>query len=135
MRKLLICLLFLPLCAFGQQWTVIQSVSVFNQTQAIPQTTLLTPSDAGVYRLTYYLSGGGGASPSGYYNLILSGNDISGGYFNPNIVATCGIEKFSSAAPIISLMPNEPLTYKVDAAGSLPSGCNYNLTITVEKLQ
>jgi hypothetical protein len=55
-RKMTVCLLvFLcSLAAHGQplQWSVVKSIVLLNQTASIPQTTLFTPTQAGVFRLS-----------------------------------------------------------------------------------
>ena len=138
MRKTTACFLIM-LCsaiAFGQQqpqWTVVQSVVLFSQSQAIPQTTLLTPTEPGLYRLTVYFSGGGGASPQGAFDLVVVGTDISGVPSRTELGGPCAFSRFISLSPIVSLKPSVPLTFEVDNLGTSP-GCVYNLAITVEQL-
>jgi len=64
MHKATICLLLLlgSLAAFGQsqpQRTVVQSIILPDQTAPIAQTTLFTPTSAGLYRLNAYISATG----------------------------------------------------------------------------
>ena len=67
--------------AFGQGeplWTVVKHVLLFNQNQAIPLTTLLTPTEPGIYRLNLYFQGGGGTSKFGNFIERLFATDITG---------------------------------------------------------
>ena len=136
MRKLLVG--FIVLCAtlaFGQQWQVVKSVNLIQQSQAIPLTTLLTPSAPGSYRIGFYFSEGGGQSATApaFYEATLTGQDITG---LPDVIDTplsCKVPVWESASQIISLKAGVPLTYVVNASGT-PGQCTYNLTITVEQL-
>lgn len=134
-----ICFLLLALCSvtFGQspQWTVVQNVVLYGQSQAISPTTLLTPSDPGMYRITMYFSTVSGISPIGTFNALYSGTDVSGVEIGDGSGAVCGKQGFHSSVPLtVSLKPNAPLTYQVRADIPPSSSCVYNLAITVEQL-
>jgi hypothetical protein len=123
--------------AFGQepQWMVVRHVVLFNQTEAIPPTTLLTPTEPGEYRLSLYFSGVGttpGANQEGIADI--TGIDIAGAFLQTYVVIPCGFQPSYSSLPAttISLKPEVPLTYDVRFANR--SGCLYNLVITVEQL-
>jgi hypothetical protein len=139
MRSATICFLLL-LCsvlAFGQQpqWAVVANVVLFSQVQAIPQTTIFTPTEPGIYRLTLYFSGGGGRE--GYreevFEADLNGVDISGEAISYSPQVRCGTPIINSVSPIVSLKPQQPLTYDVTAF-VYNAACQYNLAITVERL-
>ena len=140
MRNAMICavLMLCSILALGQgqpQWTVVQHVTLSQQLQPIPQTTLLTPTEPGIYRITVYFSGGNETGSSGWSE-VLNGTDITGaplgGVGDLNI--PCRGANWSFTFPItISLEPNVPLTYQVRAYSQVPS-CHYNLAITVEQL-
>jgi hypothetical protein len=140
MRK--VALSFLLLCsaiALGQepQWTVVKHVVLFNQNQPIPQTTLLTPTEANIYRLTLYFSGGGTrVSPYEAFLLNVSGTDISGQSWSPTLILACNDLSVGGLPPYMVISkPNLPLTYQVDSRLIVPSAdCTYNVTITVEQL-
>lgn len=89
LRNATTCFLLL-LCsamAFGQdqpQWKVVASVVLFNQRQALPPTTILTPIGEGIYRLTLYFSGGGAGS--GSLTEIIGGFDITGAQIASSII-------------------------------------------------
>jgi hypothetical protein len=139
MRKAAICFLLL-LCsaiAFGQQqpqWTVVQSEVLSNQNQPIAQ-TLLTPTEASIYRLTIYFSVVSGPSPQGAFELTVVGKDISGLPLTGTPFGFgCGGPGFFQVSSAISLKPNLPLSFEVKSFGIPSQGCVYNLAITVEQL-
>jgi hypothetical protein len=129
---------FCSAIAFGQtaapQWRVIRHVVLYQQTEPIPQTTLLTPTESGIYRVTVYLSGGGGTG-TGRWLESLSGSDITGLPFSPgNLNVLCGELLVQGTPPVVvSLKPQVPLTYQVEGSGA-PT-CQYNLAITLEQLR
>lgn len=121
--------------AVAQQWQVVSSVSVFNQNRGIASTTLLTPSDPGSYRVTFYLSSSGISNSPGYYEAVVAMQDISGQSGTIDIPTACnGVSRFLPTIEPISLKPGVPVTYAVNASGS-PGACVYNLSIAIEKLQ
>jgi hypothetical protein len=141
MRKAAIFFLVL-LCSaisYGQepQWTVVKHVFLTQQTANIFHTTLLTPTEPSLYRISAYLSGGVGGSPrtNAVWTATLAGSDITGAAFKPApLQVPCNQTVWLSAPSIIiSLEPQVPLTYQViDGGGGLT--CQYNLAITVEQL-
>lgn len=138
MRKAVLCILLLvATVAFGQQWQVVPGavVSVFNQSAAVQPTVLLTPDSPGIYRLLMYFSVSTqpNNTPAGFYDATLQGTDITGLPYTADLMLSCKQSLYESLSPAISLKAGQPLTYAVAANGNL-SGCNYNLTITVEKL-
>jgi hypothetical protein len=141
MRRATLCLLLI-LCSvivFAQQpqWRTVASVALFNQTQAIPSTTLLTPSEPGIYRLNIYFSGGGGTAKFGTFTERLAATDITGYKLGDsgNFTVFCGMNRAWQWLPpvTISLKPNTPLNYEVDSYAVSPD-CVYNVAITVEQL-
>ena len=136
MRKVVICLILLAsTLAFGQQWQTIKSMSLLQQNQPVPLTTLLTPSVPGIYRLTFYFSVGGGAgiTPPGFFDATLTGRDITGLPDNLDLVLSCKQQNFESVSQVVSLKTGVPLTYIVTTSGST-GNCTYNVAITVEQL-
>lgn len=139
MREATICFVMM-LCsvvAFGQQqpqWKVVQSVALFNQTNPIPPTTLLTPTEPGAYRVSLYFSGV--PKTAAYSNPVVQilGSDITGASI-PNwlLQLSCNVPNWLSIpATTISLKPQVPLIYELDTGNS--SSCLYNLIISVEQL-
>ena len=137
MKKVAICLLLLcATVAVAQQWQSVANVVVFQQNQAIPQTTLLTPTTPGLYRVTVYFSTNamGGNSP-GYFNESVTMQDISGQLDNFNIPVACtGNPRFEYTTIPIGLAPNVPVTFALSASGT-PGPCVYSMSIIVEQFK
>ena len=142
MRKatLYFLLIICSILAFGQepQWIVVKHVVLFDQKQPILKTTLLTPAEANFYRLTVYISGGGGRpSASEAFVVDVNGTDVSGQSWDLSPVLPCNILSVIGLPPYTLISkPNLPLTYEVyrRPASVLSSDCTYNLAITVEQL-
>jgi hypothetical protein len=139
-RKTTICLLVLlcSVAALGQkqpQWKVVQSLALTNETAPIPQTTLFRPNRSGVFRLSVYMSGEGG-TPGGDWDLSLGWTDLTGASsdFGELQVFTGGANWTQHSPSMLSMQPNTPLLYEVDAVGNT-SGSDYNLVITIEQLE
>ena len=143
MRKATICptiglmmMVLLSGIALAQepQWTVIEHVFLTQQTQSIEPTTLATPTEPGLYRISLYFSRGG-LFGKGSYAASLSGFDISGLPFGGGMTFDCAsIAGWYSMPPTtLMLRPQSSLTYKVVSANGQLS-CYYNLAITVEQL-
>ena len=140
MCKATICFLML-LCsaiALGQQpqWTVVQNVVLSNQNEDIAKTTIFTPTEPGLYRLTLYFSTSGNGT-TGWFLETLFGTDISGQDLSHLAIYQLECSTAAAYRPIppitIRLRPNTPLAYSVDSYRS-NSPCVYNLAITVEQL-
>ena len=132
------CVLLLgSVISFGQQqpqWTVVEHVELMQQSQTIPLTTLLTPAESGVYRLTAYFSSVGGTAAT-TWSESLSATDVTGGLVNGNLNLNCRTGHYWSSTPPITavLKANAPVTYQVSNNGA--ATCQYNLVIVVEELQ
>src|SRR5215813_13852695 len=93
MRSMTICLL-VTLCsmiAVGQdepQWKVIKHVTLTQQSDPIPSTVLVTPTEPGVYRLSMYLSTGS-RTAQGQVFATLYGYDITGGPLTSQLDVYC----------------------------------------------
>lgn len=137
MRKLLFLLvLFAPMLCLAQQWQVVNSVALFSQNQAVQQTTLVTPSQSGLYRISMYFSVSSGVdvSPEAYFDTTITGQDVTG---LPNVIdvgLSCKRTLFESVpTQNVALKAGVPLTYTVSTMG-IPGSCTYNLGIVVEQL-
>lgn len=142
MRKVTVCFLLMlsSVWAFGQQqpqWKVVASVVMFNQSHADGKhITLLIPTEPSVYRLNVYNSGGAGTNNNDHWGFVtvLSGVDITGQRLSFAQDIICGQPNVSwMPQAVVSLKPDEPLTYYVEGGSPIPS-CIYNLAITVEQL-
>src|SRR5579864_9130694 len=96
------------------QWTVIRHVVLYQQSAPISQTTLLTPTQPGIYRFTVYFSGGSGTG-GGRWLESLSGSDITGLSLGGlgSLGVLCGELLWQWTPPVVvSLKPEVPLTYQ-----------------------
>ena len=138
MRKAIPCLLLLcSVIAFGQepQWTVIKHVTVMQQTQSVAG-ALLTPTEPGIYRLNLYFSGsGGGKGDQSYFIAHIHAIDTTGVPVDGGQTLYCNAAAAYWMPPImVSLKPQQALSYYVIASPISTAGCQYNLAITVEQL-
>jgi len=116
-------LLILSGGAFAQCSTfpcVVASVSLPGQTVAIAPTTLLTPSAAGTFRVSYYLSTGPGINDGHTWAAYIRWTDDEG----PRSVYT-QVGKNSSNAPyasvIVRVVAGQPLQYRTGVLGGRDS--------------
>ena len=141
MKKLAIYILLL-LCAslaVAQQWQTVPgaNVTLYGQNQSVPLTTLLTPTEPGIYRLVTYLSVTGANSivPGFFHSAVYvqdAGN--SAGYIY-QFTETCAVGgSGSSPVSILSLKPGVPVTYEINGQ-SVPQGCNYIFAVTIEQFK
>jgi len=134
MKKIACLILLLSAIAFAQepQWTVVSNVVVYNQTQGVGQTTLFTPSETGLYRVSFYMSAPPYAGPLvGGVIAFYDGTDVSGVIIGEAITTPCrGTPSQQSTIPTTyALAAGQPFTYTV-----VGGGCPYNLAIVVEQL-
>jgi hypothetical protein len=139
MRKAAICLL-VAVCLLGAtswqpqpQWRVVREIGLTNQTAGIPQTTFFTPTKAGLYRYSIYLSGTG---QGGQWNLFIHYFDLSG--FESNIQlqigpSSAGYKAMWANLPVapISAEPGVPVTFYISGSGP----ATYNVGMTLEQLE
>lgn len=139
MRKASVCFL-LVLCstvAFAQQqpqWTVVSHLTLLQQNEMFV-TTLVTPTEPSLFRITVHFSGGQKGGRGGF-DLVLLGTDILGQQVGGQWHVSCNGNGDSSVVIPTMLKPQAPLQLQVsDGNGdySLPT-CQYNLAIAVEQL-
>jgi len=135
MRKTTMSLLVL-LCLWGAtswqgqpQWRVVQHVVLTRQTAPISQTTVFTPTERGVYRLSAYLSAGG--SPQANWEWSFYWNDLDGVGFQTSLDSSDGPSQVG--AMIFAPQPGVPVTYAT-TSNPQPHG-GYDLLFTIEQLQ
>ena len=138
MRKATLCLVVLlcSLAAYGQkqpQWRVVKSVSLFDQSEPIPNTILFTPSTFGVYRLSGYMAGTNLQSGTAL-EFFMSWTDASGSPESSSMVVQNQIPSETINPTVFTVHPGTPVVYDVEAAPP-PVGYTYILVLTVEKLQ
>jgi hypothetical protein len=125
--------------AFAQCSTfpcVVANVSLPQQTVAIGPTTLLTPSTAGTFRVSYYLSTGPGVNDGHDWAAYIRWTDDEG----PRSVYT-QVGRNSSSAPyanvVVHVVAGQPLQYRTAVLGGRDSNTPkvYDLYIVVEQIQ
>jgi hypothetical protein len=136
MRKTaIVALVMCSLFAFGQkqpQWRVVQSVILTHQTAAIPQTTVFTPRDEGLYRLNAYISarelGNGTEWVFGFLWTDLVGQ-------NPMTASISAVRGGAGTITLIfSARRNTPVSFQVQDEGTPPNS-HYTLAFTIEQLK
>src|SRR5579872_3483622 len=139
MRHAMLCLL-LMLCSvftFSQeqpQWKVVQSVVLRGQTAPIPQTTLFTPQEPGLYRFSGYVSGTAHNRAGLAFGLTCTdetgfqgcGVSMGAGYLQP---------WESIGAYVFSPRPGTPVYYFTEFDNPPPQSPKYTLVFTIEQLQ
>lgn len=140
MHRLTIWLLLFcySLSAFGQhqpQWRVVQSIVLTNQTMPIQWTALFTPNRAGIYKLSAYMSGGGGTAGADW-DLSVAWTDFTGAASDfDDLQVFTGPANWTQHSPsMLSIKAGTPLRYEVSSDGNT-TGSDYNLIITIEELQ
>lgn len=115
---------------------VVATVSLPHQTVAIAPTTLLIPSAAGTFRVSYYLSTGPGVNDGHDWAAYIRWTDDEG----PRNVYT-QVGSNSSSAPyasvIVHVVASQPLQYRTAVLGGRDSNTPkvYDLYIVVEQIQ
>jgi hypothetical protein len=111
------------------RWRTVQSIVLTHQTQPIPQTTIFTPTERGLYRLNTYMTAGG-RNIQASWQMNFDWNDIDGSPFS------YGISSYDSPSELVyifSPQPNTPVSYMVTQVPGYSGG--YDLVITIEQLQ
>jgi len=158
-KNLCVATLLLPMFALAQNATrtsapgrpfssplIVAKGRLLNQAAPIPTTTIFTPTESGIYRLSVYatlITGGqnpctsywsynpGWTDDSGLLNsapgTLTSGCDFLGPFYWP-LVGTFG------AATTIEAKGGTPITYSVDQVGP-PNGSTYSVYYRLELLE
>jgi hypothetical protein len=126
---------------------VVAKVVLENQTNAIPTTTVFTPTVSGLYRIHAYMTVPGSANSSnpGYWQMNLGWTDQAGVEAVGDVIQT-----FANATPpgafgfgttgvpgVVLLVQSEagqPITYSVTGAGTPYDNGTYSLFFAVERL-
>jgi hypothetical protein len=112
---------------------VVASVSLPNQSQAIPNTPIFTPTANGIFRINAYATASKGNNQSAQWVVYFGWTDDLGAR-----KSTTTAYENSSNAPnttfIVQDVAGLPLSYQTKPSGNV-SGATYNLNIVVEQLQ
>lgn len=141
MKTAFCSLLLLCSClSFGQtvpQWKVVKAVLLNNQTAAIPLTTLFTPTDNNVYRLSAYMSARN-LNPGLFdgWSFTLMATDLVNQQVSLNEVQVVGGPPYQSlGAWVFTPLKGTPITYHVVINGTPPPDAEYALAFTIEQLK
>lgn len=132
-------LLILSAAAFAQCSTfpcVVASVALPHQTVALAPATLLTPSAAGTFRVSYYLSTGPGVNDGHDWATYIRWTDDEG---PRNVYTQVGSNGSSApyASVIVHVVAGQPLQYRTAVLGGRNPNTPkvYDLYIVVEQIQ
>lgn len=106
---------------------LVEYVELADQSGAISETTVFTPAEAGIYRLSVYLEYSEPGNPYGpnFYWTDSSGNVNT----NPQTIGNTG-QAFASF--IIHSVAGEPISFSTSPLNE--AGASYNVHIIIEKL-
>jgi hypothetical protein len=133
-------LIFLPWTAVGQtpQWKVVHVVTLSQQSDNTPPTTIFTPTTSGVYRMGEYISVVGTVAPNNPWTLKVTWEDSTGVPSSlsavANILSIYGANWDQQGVHIFSPKAGLPVSYSVSNPSN-PSGLLYNIVIVIEQLE
>jgi hypothetical protein len=118
---------------------VVQRVALIGQTGAIPTTTLFTPSQKGLYRVSVYMTTTNLEGGQGSYSWVLNWTDDAGAeianfYFlsnspPPTAWGYTGGSDSPGGVATIEALGGQPITYSINGSGE-----TYSLYMVVERL-
>jgi hypothetical protein len=114
---------------------VIATVSLTDQSQAIPVTTIFTPTTDGAFRITVYISTSPGTNKRATWTIYLGWTDLHGAKETPFISA--GQNGDSSGNIMVQAVGGQPLLYQVKpmGGGGGVGGMTYDILVAVEQIQ
>jgi hypothetical protein len=130
---------------FTRQPTIVATVNLRGITQSIPTTTIFTPADTGVFRVSFYAGMTTPANPVNSWNLNLNWTDDAGpettqlGYLNSSNIPPTDYEQNplqqeGLVSPwVFEAVAGQPITFSLLASGADPGTCG--LAMTIERLQ
>jgi hypothetical protein len=136
-RLLILSLIVLASPAvFAQSFPqVVAQVSLLNQTQPIRQTVLVTPTTTGLFRISVYMSAGGGPENGGNWAFTLNWVDDQGLLRHPlSSVVLQSEGSYVTTTQVIRSAKDQPIRYAVPDSGHVPEFA-YDLCVTVEQLE
>jgi hypothetical protein len=119
------------------QWKVVKTVLLNNQTAAIPLTTLFTPTENSVYRLSAYMSARN-LKPGLFdgWTFTFLATDFVNKNTSGNFVQVVGGPPYQSlGAWVFTPLKGTPVTYQVAEIGTPPPDAEYALAFTIEQLK
>ena len=112
------------------QWSVVHQLALTHQVNPISQTTIFTPTKAGLYRLNAYISG---ANSPDQWVLQFGWTDLSSAPVIQEINPQPSGVGWNQLALVFSVQPGTPVTFSV--SGQPGQNAFYNLAFTVERLE
>jgi hypothetical protein len=108
----------------------VASVTLTAQTAAIPPTVIFTPTTAGLYRISAYLSTSATKSSVWKYAFTWTDDEKA----RNSGAQPVGPGTFSAFSASVQSAAGQQITYSVGAGAGNPPGSTFNLVITVEQL-
>jgi hypothetical protein len=144
-KALCIAVLLLPTFVLAQSPQIVAKAKLSHQTAAIPTTTIYTPAQTGLYRLSVYATLTKTDPNSASYWLVnVSYTDDAGPYTLNQLLFTgsdneIGVIYLYGSFPVGAVVPFEvkagtPVTYSVTQNGP-PDNSAYSLYYTLERLE
>ncbi len=141
----LVCFAFaLPIPASGQTSPlIVASGKMVGQTQGIPKTTLFTPTETGLFRVSVYMCMTKPGSPNRDWIFALNWTDDAGPESDqladlPMTSSPPNAYALSYALPAgfaFEVVAGQPITFTVDASTGTGSKGAYSIYYTVEQIQ
>lgn len=104
--------------ALAQSPVIVAQVSLFSESQSIAPTTLFTPSNSGVYRISAYMFTKNAVN-SGYWSLHLKWVDDDNSRETPKFwVQVTSKPRYSQGSEIVRAVAGQPISYFTSQEGS-----------------
>jgi hypothetical protein len=116
---------------------VVAATSLTNQTQAIPPTTLLTPTTEGTFRINVYLTTGDGTNGGLHWDVFLRWVDGIRAR-NTDLSALTDQTNVPFGTIVVHNVAGQPLEYRTAVGAGTPhegASRRYDLFLVVEQLQ
>lgn len=113
---------------------IVATVTLMDQSAAIPNTPIFTPSANGIFRITAYLSTTASTNKGARWSILTGWTDENGfryGYGD----AFSGGSDANTATSVARDLAGQPLLYSTRLYQTGGTPMTYNLFITVEQLQ
>jgi hypothetical protein len=144
MRKVMLCGLVL-LCScvsFSQtvpQWKVVKAVFLRNRTAAIQETTLFTPTENGLYRLSGYMSASNlQGIQNAFWSFILRYTDLTQLESNSSMLVQGNGGVINTIdSHVFAVLKGTPISYEVIKSDNPPPppDAEYTIAFTIEQLK
>jgi hypothetical protein len=143
-KALCIAVLLLPTFVLAQSPQIVAKAKLPHQTATIPTTTIYTPAQTGLYRLSIYATLTKTDNSASYWLVNVSYTDDAGPYTLNELLYTGSDNEIGplwlfGSSPVGAVIPFEaqagtPITYSVTQNGP-PDNSAYSLYYTLERLE